>query len=486
LINSVIYYSVIYFICDDFFCYKDDDKRGRFSGEPEAIQPKKTIEDSLVENISLSIKVTTKELKEGHFDDDEDTIIRSAMEGHHHSDVVDEATLNELAKNLNRDKVLVRHRWQNLQKGKENAKRKDGEGQKVTYSKMRVVKRVGTYDEDEDEIIRRRIEANSSIVCKGFWDELAKELNREKRSLRHRWTVLRKGEMKKGHFDDDEDTIIRSAMEGHHPDVVDEAILNELAKNLNRDKVLVRRRWQNLRKGKENAKRKDGEGQKVTDSKVREVKRVGKYDEDEDEIIRRRIEANSGIGVWDELAKELNREKRSLRHRWTVLRKGGIKKGHFDDDEDTIICEKVKGLFYVVESTWDNLAILLNRGKKDVKARWAILTGEKTLKQRRRLNDKDDKLIRQILQGADIDIDIEEKLDEAALLLCRDKWAIRLRWQRICNMEEVIDKANDDDDNDNDDDDDNDDNDDDSDDDDNDDDNDADNDADNDDDDDEL
>jgi len=289
--------------------------------------------------------------------------------------------------------------------------------------------------------------------------------------------------LKEGHFDDDEDTIIRSAMEGHHSDVVDEATLNELAKNLNRDKVLVRRRWQNLRKGKENAKRKDGEGQKVTYSKMREVKRVGTYDEDEDEIIRRRIEANSGIGVWDELAKELNREKRSLRHRWTVLRKGEIKKGHFDDDEDTIICEKVQGLFYVVEQTWDNLAILLNRGKKDVKARWAILTGEKRLKQRRRLNDKDNKLIRQILQGADIDI--EEKLDEAALLLCRDKWAIRLRWQRIRNMEEVMDKANEDNDADadadNDDDDDDDDNDDNDEDDDNDDDND--NDADNDDDD---
>ena len=269
--------------------------------------------------------------------------------------------------------------------------------------------------------------------------------------------------MKKGHFNDDEDIIIRSALEGHHSYVVDEAIWNELAKNLNRDKVSLVRRWRNLRKGKENAERKDGEGQKVTtDSKMREVKRVGKYDEDEDEIIRRRFEENSGIvckGFWDELAKELNREEASLRLRWSLLRKGEMKKGYFDADEDKIICEKVKGLFYIVEPIWDNLAILLNRYKKDVKRRWASLNGEKTLKQERRFSDKDDKLIRQILQGADIDV--EEKLDEAALLLCRDKWAIRLRWQRIRNMEEVIDKANEDNDNDYDNDDDNDDDDDD-------------------------
>ena len=104
---------------DDYFCYKDDHMRGRFIREPEEVQPKKIIEDSLVENISPSVKVTTKELKKGHFDDDEDIIIRSALEGHH-SDVVDEAIWNELATNLNRAKETIKRRWTILQRGNIN------------------------------------------------------------------------------------------------------------------------------------------------------------------------------------------------------------------------------------------------------------------------------------------------------------------------------------------------------------------------------
>jgi len=67
-------------------------------------------------------------LKKGHFNDDEDTIIRSAMEGHHHSDVVDEATWNELVNNLNRAKETIKRRWTKLEK------------QKVTKQKIKMIR----------------------------------------------------------------------------------------------------------------------------------------------------------------------------------------------------------------------------------------------------------------------------------------------------------------------------------------------------------
>jgi hypothetical protein len=56
--------------------------------------------------------------------------------------------------------------------------------------------------------------------------------------------------LKKGHFDDDEDTILRSAMEGHHSDVVDEATWNGLASDMNRAKETIKRRWTMLEKQK--------------------------------------------------------------------------------------------------------------------------------------------------------------------------------------------------------------------------------------------
>ena len=282
-----------------YFCYKDGDKRGKYTRKPDDAQPKKAMGNS---------SVITKELKKGYFNVDEDTIIRSRIEGHHHSDVVDEATWIELAKDLNRDKKAIKQRWATtLQRGlKEKKKRSE--------SKMWEGKRVGTYDDDEDAIVRSKIEENSGVIDIALWNVLAKELNRDISSLRNRWNVLRKGEMKKGNFDADDDEILR---------------------------------------------------------------------------------------------------------------------------------ENLKGILYIAEEKWDNVARQLNRQKHHVKRRWAILSGDGRV-EKKRLTKKDDDLIRQIVEGA-TDLDYEEKLDEAAMLLCREKWAIKVRWQMIRNREkEVIDEAHED------------------------------------------
>ena len=70
------------------------------------------------------------------------------IEGHHHSDAVDETIWNELAKDLNRNNAAIKQRWIILQRGLKDRN-------KVNESKIMELKKDGKYDDDENAIIRR-------------------------------------------------------------------------------------------------------------------------------------------------------------------------------------------------------------------------------------------------------------------------------------------------------------------------------------------
>lgn len=130
------------------------------------------------------------------------------------------------------------------------------------------------------------------------------------------------------------------------------------------------------------------------------------YDDNEDEIIRYLLEGHPELDeeIWDNVAGELNRDKQSVKNRWKKiqrLEKNKIEKkeGRFNDKEDRIIRDNVEGLI-VYEEIWVDLAKLLNRDKQSIKRRWILLRrGEekiekkKTEKKGGRFNDDEDALI---------------------------------------------------------------------------------------------
>jgi len=143
--------------------------------------------------------------------DEENENIRCLLGGHSE---LNEEIWDDVAEELNLNKKSLKRRWNKLQREKE----------------------LNFFQEE-------------------IWDDLAKELNRDKLLVKLRWKKLqeqtkerKKTEKKEGKFDDDEDSIIRSRIEGHQSDVVDDATWNELAKDLNRVKVLVKRRWDRIKK----------------------------------------------------------------------------------------------------------------------------------------------------------------------------------------------------------------------------------------------
>ena len=158
-------------------------------------------------------------------------------------------------------------------------------------------KKKKTKEEEEDENIRYLLEGHLELN-EEIWNDVAKELNLDKHSLKRRWKKLQrednKIELKDGRFDDDEDAIILSRIWwGHNKsDVVDEATWNELAKDLNRDKMLVKRRWTRIKKNYEVDGEQWNKIMEKINKKQKSVKRffdrfrVGKYDEEEDENLR--------------------------------------------------------------------------------------------------------------------------------------------------------------------------------------------------------
>ena len=67
----------------------------------------------------------------------------------------------------------------------------------------------------------------------------------------------------------------------HHSGVVDVAIWNELAKDLNRNNAAIKQHWIILQRGLTDRK-------KVNESKRSELKKDGRYDYNENAIIRRK------------------------------------------------------------------------------------------------------------------------------------------------------------------------------------------------------
>jgi hypothetical protein len=156
----------------------------------------------------------------GRFDEIEDNIIINRIGGF--SGVADEEQGNKVTENVDRNQQPVKFRWNGTKKVKYNV-------------------------DEENENIRCLLGGHSELN-EEIWDDLAKELNRDKLLVKLRWKKLQEQtkerkntEKKEGKFDDDEDSIIRSRIEGHQSDVVDDATWNELAKDLNRVKVLVKR-----------------------------------------------------------------------------------------------------------------------------------------------------------------------------------------------------------------------------------------------------
>lgn len=146
-------------------------------------------------------------------DDEENENIRYLLGGH---SKLNEEIWNDVAEELNLGKKSLKRRWNKLQREKE----------------------LKFFQEE-------------------IWDNLAKELNRDKLLVKLRWKKIQSEEQmkerkntekKEGKLDDEEDSIIRSRIEGHQSDVVDESIWNELAKDLNRAKVLVKRRWDRIKR----------------------------------------------------------------------------------------------------------------------------------------------------------------------------------------------------------------------------------------------
>ena len=205
--------------------------------------------------------VTTEKIKIGRFDEIEDSIIINRIGVF--SGVADEEQGKKSTDDVDRNQQPVKFRWT----GTKIVKYNDEENENIRYL-------LGGHSELNEEIwddvaeelnlnkksLKRRWnklqrEKELKFFQEEIWDDLAKELNRDKLLVKLRWKKLQEQtkerkntEKKEGKFDDDEDSIIRSRIEGHQSDVVDEAIWNELAKDLTRERVLVRRRWDRMKK----------------------------------------------------------------------------------------------------------------------------------------------------------------------------------------------------------------------------------------------
>ena len=237
--------------------------------------------------------------------------------------------------------------------------------------------RIGRFNYFEDTIIINRITGLSSIANDDDDEGNVKtnKLNHKQQSVRSLWVKEYDDD-----DDDEEDENIRYLLEGHLE--LNEKMWNDIAKELDLDVEYLKRRWKKLQRGEEDDK-----------TKI-EGKKQGRFDDDDDDddddaIIRENVKGFSDIDdeIWEYIAKELNRDKYSVKRRWNKL-------------------QREKELLLIDEKIWDDLAKELNRDKLFIKLRWEKLKREeetkkkkKTEKKEGRFDGDEDTMIRSRIEG---------------------------------------------------------------------------------------